>query len=62
MNDKGHWEHGRYILMRATDDAAFATTFGIDEQELKTRIAAINTTLFAARRKRERPGLDDKSP
>jgi uncharacterized protein YyaL (SSP411 family) len=60
VNDKGHWEHGRYILMRATDDAAFATTFGIDEQELMARIAAINTTLFAARQKRTPPGLDDK--
>ena len=60
VNDKGHWEHGRYILLRGTDDSAFAHTFGIDEKELGERIGRINATLFTARQQRTPPGLDDK--
>lgn len=55
------WEHGRNILRRGNDDAHFANEYGIGEAELHDRITAVNTKLLAARGKRIRPGLDDKS-
>ena len=61
VNSRGLWEHGRYILLRQQDDAAFAVQHGITQDELGTRVDRINTVLLAAREKRERPGLDDKS-
>ena len=61
VDEAGLWEHGRYILLRRVADPEFAGEFGITEQELEQRIAAINETLLNARNKRERPGLDDKS-
>lgn len=61
VNSRGLWEHGRYILLRQHDDATFAAQQGITQEELTTRMDRINTTLLAARERRERPGLDDKS-
>jgi uncharacterized protein len=61
VNERGHWEHGNHILLRHTDDVAFAAEFGIGEAELKERLAAINSKLLEARNKRPRPGLDDKA-
>jgi uncharacterized protein YyaL (SSP411 family) len=60
VNDRGHWEHGRHILLRDQDDEAFAAEFGIAPAELAQRIAAINAILLDARSKRPAPGLDDK--
>ncbi|MCC6938066.1 MAG: thioredoxin domain-containing protein [Flavobacteriales bacterium] len=57
----GLWEHGRNILLRTTTDEQFAADFGISEADLVTRITAIDNILLAARSKRIRPGLDDKS-
>jgi uncharacterized protein YyaL (SSP411 family) len=57
----GLWEHGRYILLRTTDDATFAASFGIGEEELRERIRAIDERLMEVRSTRVRPGLDDKA-
>lgn len=57
----GRWEHDRYILLRQEQDEPFAKKFGISLDELHKRVESINTKLLAAREKRTRPGLDDKS-
>ncbi len=54
------WEHGRNILRRGMHDAEFARAFGLDEEELKLRMAGIRASLLEARGHRTRPGLDDK--
>ncbi len=59
VNQLGEWE-GRYILLRRETDEIFAREHDINLEELRARIEAINRKLYAAREKRERPGLDDK--
>ena len=55
------WEHGNNILLRRTEDEVFAKQKGITVAELRTSVARINAALLAAREKRIRPGLDDKT-
>ena len=60
VNERGHWENGDHILLRASDDHTFALSFGIPKAELRERIAAIRAVLMKARDQRTPPGLDDK--
>lgn len=55
------WEHGNNILLRTEDDDAFSTRMGLPVAEVRSRAERINERLLAARAKRVRPGLDDKS-
>lgn len=61
INDIGYWEHDNYILMRCDNESALAVKHHLSFGELKSKIAACKATLLAARGKRVRPGLDDKS-
>ncbi len=60
INNIGKWE-GNYILLRKESDKAISKQFNISEKELITKINSINHLLLAARSKRIRPGLDDKT-
>ena len=61
INPTGLWEHGRYILYRTSDPDSFAMERGLDPGAFRDRILQWNRTLLEARKKRTRPGLDDKS-
>jgi uncharacterized protein YyaL (SSP411 family) len=61
VDGKGLWEHGNNILLRTKDDTAFAREHGLNDRDLRRTIDSINARLLAARAKRVRPGLDDKS-
>lgn len=61
LDAKGLWEHGRYILLREDGDDATAERMGLSVEDLRAKASRINSLLYAARNKRARPGLDDKS-
>jgi uncharacterized protein len=60
VNDYGLWE-GHYILLRQNSDAQMALLLKMTDGELRHKVDEINANLLAAREKRIRPGLDDKS-
>ena len=60
VNSVGYWEHNRYILMRTEENQAFATRHQLSEDELEAKIKGWKSLLLAERKKRIRPGLDDK--
>lgn len=55
----GNWEH-RNILWRPKPLEVFAAEHQLDTEALGERLADCRTKLFAERRRRVRPGLDDK--
>lgn len=55
----GNWE-GANILHRSVPESEFAAERGIEEEALNSILAKCRMTLFHAREKRVRPGLDDK--
>ncbi|HEY0976136.1 MAG TPA: thioredoxin domain-containing protein [Flavobacteriales bacterium] len=61
MDDRGLWEHDRYILLRDGGDGAFASRMGISVEELRQLIDGITDKLLHARADRVRPGLDHKA-
>jgi uncharacterized protein len=61
INATGHWEDGRYILLRDKSDEEFADQQGIDLAEIKNRIARWKALLMKHRESRIRPALDDKT-
>ncbi|UTW64641.1 thioredoxin domain-containing protein [bacterium SCSIO 12741] len=62
VGKKGRWEHGTNILVRdEKSERAILRKWEISEDELKTRIEAINSKLMERRDTRIRPGLDDKT-
>lgn len=58
---EGHWEHGRNILLRLENDAAYAQRTGMDPGALRNSVDRVNAKLLSARAARNRPGLDDKA-
>ncbi len=60
LDEEGHWEGGRYILLRAASLAEAAREMGLSEEELTERINRVRQRLLQARESRPRPGLDDK--
>ena len=60
LDEQGHWESGRYILLRAAPHADAARGLGLSEAELTERLNRMRQRLFHARESRPRPGLDDK--
>ena len=60
VNERGYWEHGNYILLRATNDAAFAAKEGLSDVALADQIKGFKTVLMAARSQRPAPMLDEK--
>ena len=60
INEKGYWEHDRYIPLREVSDEQFAVQYGLSAEELRIRIASIRKKIMLGRASRVRPGLDDK--
>ncbi len=61
VNSTGHWEDGRYILLRDQSDEEFAEQQGIDLDEIKNLIVKWKALLMKHRESRIRPALDDKT-
>ncbi|MFM9052675.1 MAG: thioredoxin domain-containing protein, partial [Bacteroidota bacterium] len=60
IGPKSHWEHGRHILVRDTDDYSIASEFSIDVDSLRSVLRACKQHLLNSRQQRIRPGLDNK--
>ena len=60
VNDFGHWEKDRYVLIRSRSNKEIAEKHGIDLVELTKVIQTCKTKLLKLRSKRSRPRLDDK--
>ncbi len=61
INQKGLWEHGRYILLKKESKEEVASKHNIKIKELEDKVANWKRILMSIRDKRIRPGLDDKS-
>ena len=61
INEHGLWEDEHYILLRREDDEVIAGRHAISVDELNEKIRTVKEELLAARNKRIRPGLDDKT-
>ncbi|MCG6189933.1 thioredoxin domain-containing protein [Maribellus maritimus] len=61
VNTKGFWEQGNNILLRDGSDPEFVLKNGMSESELQQKKKVWKDKLMNARRKRARPGLDDKT-
>lgn len=60
INEKGFWEHGNYIPLRFEDDEVIAERFRLSIDELRLRIQSMRLTAMNIRKKRIKPGLDNK--
>ncbi|MGM0479317.1 MAG: thioredoxin domain-containing protein [Bacteroidota bacterium] len=60
INNVGYWENDQYILMRTQTKADFAKSRGWNLEDFEKRLESANDKLRTARKKRIRPGLDDK--
>ncbi len=60
INSYGHWEHGNYVLIRDYSNEEIAEKHGIPVIQLLEVIEESKELLSEARKKRSRPGLDDK--
>lgn len=58
--EDGNWEGGRNILYRTDTDQHFMTGHNINKHDLDICISDSKTRLLEERKKRIRPGLDDK--
>jgi uncharacterized protein len=61
INSTGHWEDGRYILLRDQSDEEFAEQQGLGLAEIKNLIVKWKALLMKHRESRIRPALDDKT-
>ncbi|MDN3596296.1 thioredoxin domain-containing protein [Zunongwangia endophytica] len=61
INEKGYWENGNYILYKTEADKNFAEKHRISLEELQSKKQKWTDILSEARKKREKPGLDDKT-
>ncbi len=59
VTEAGNWEE-KTILWRARSFEEYAENFSWDLEKLKTKLQTCREKLFAERKKRIRPGLDDK--
>jgi hypothetical protein len=60
VTETGNWEPGRNILAAGSDDEEFCRTHNIDPTGLRALLGKAKNTLLEARKKRVRPGLDNK--
>ncbi len=60
INDFGLWEHGNYVLIRDETEKAIAKKHKISISEINKIILDCKEILNNARKKRNRPRLDDK--
>ncbi|WBL21991.1 thioredoxin domain-containing protein [Zunongwangia sp. HRR-M8] len=61
INEKGYWENGNYILYKTEDDKSFAKKHQISLEKLQNKKEKWTGILSEVRKKRKRPGLDDKT-
>ena len=61
INPKGYWENGNYVLYKTEKDHAFAKKNNIAIEELQQKKEKWTKILIEARKKRKKPGLDDKT-
>jgi len=61
INENGLWENGNYILFKNQSDKEFAFQNKLTGTELNSKIKNWKQILLAARNKRPRPHLDDKT-
>ncbi len=59
VTETGNWEHTN-ILFRKETDSELAQKYNTTETAIKSRLSAINQTLYNYRKNRIMPGLDDK--
>jgi len=60
VNSYGLWEDGKYILIRNATEEEVARNHGLSPAELRELLASCRQILATERRKRQRPGLDNK--
>lgn len=60
VNDIGYWEDENYVLMRNDEESVIALKHNISVSELQQNIKNCNHILFQERKKRVKPGLDNK--
>lgn len=61
INNYGKWENGKYVLIRTKTLESFAEKVEKSKKELKKILENCHEKLKKERRKRPKPGLDDKS-
>ena len=61
INAYGKWEDDKYHLIRSTADNEFCKENNIGEDELKKKLGQWRDELSAARNKKDKPRLDDKT-
>uniref|UniRef100_UPI00321652AD thioredoxin domain-containing protein n=1 Tax=uncultured Draconibacterium sp. TaxID=1573823 RepID=UPI00321652AD len=61
VNKKGFWEKGNNILLRNIRDENFAAKNNLTLHQLQVKIGKWKYVLLKERKKRVRPGLDDKT-
>ncbi len=60
INANGHWEHDRYILLCEQNPEQSAEILNISLAEFEQTLKSASEKLLIARRKRVKPGLDNK--
>ncbi|MEJ2163040.1 MAG: thioredoxin domain-containing protein [Robiginitalea sp.] len=60
VNDFGHWEKDRYVLIRKGSDREFCKKMDWTQEELQARLSRVKARLLQKREERPRPRLDDK--
>jgi len=60
INNHGLWD-SKYILLKKSEDDVIRKKYNLTISEFQKKVSKINDLLFKARKKRIRPGLDDKS-
>ena len=60
VTEKGNWENSQNILFKSATDKKIADKYNITERELTKRVLEAKKILLKERKKRIRPGLDDK--
>lgn len=61
INDFGFWEHGNYVLIREKDDEEVRKALNMDARTFIGLKESADNKMLRARKKRVRPGLDDKA-
>ena len=61
INARGYWENGNYILYKTEKDDDFTKKHNISLEELYQKKSNWTKILSEARKKRKKPGLDDKT-
>ena len=60
VNEIGYWEDENYVLMRDADDSVIALKHNISITDLQEKIKICKNILLKERKKRVKPGLDNK--